>query len=289
MGACFSRDRQASGRLQSATAQAPDPGVSRQVYEQAVAPGSGLHVAVSSARCSGAAAAGGDAVLVKTTPGHVFVALFEGLGEHGAAVAAFCRSAVWAAFQECAVRHPGEPLEQLRATLERLDGAIFATDRLKHAVGAGSRGAAAAGGSAAPRRALLHPAPAPRPSRPPTARPPCAHALPTPTALPSLLPRRQAKARSGASAVLVLLDLRGGRAHCANVGAAACLLARITGSFQAKAPEGFFLSADHTTRWVGARVGACVPRARAWRDVSFRVNFPLLSAACGGSARLSVP
>lgn len=73
-----------------------------------------------------------------------------------------------------------------------------------------------------------------------------------PTRLPAALrptqPPVQAKARSGASAVLLLLDPQGGRAYCANVGAAACLLARITGSFQAKAPEGFFLSAEHTTR-----------------------------------------
>lgn len=139
MGACLSTGRLAA---QPATAQEPDTGVARQLYEQVVAPASGLHVAVSSARCpgGGAAGGGGDAVLVKSTPGHVFVALFEGLGEHGAAVAAFCRSACWGAYQECAVRHPGEPLQQLCSTLERLDSAIFATDRLQHAVGAARTG-----------------------------------------------------------------------------------------------------------------------------------------------------
>ena len=60
-------------------------------------------------------------------------------------------------------------------------------------------------------------------------------------------PCPQAKARSGASAVLLLLDLGSGRCYCANVGAAACLLSRISGSFQAKAPEGFFLTREHTT------------------------------------------
>lgn len=138
MGACLSRS--APARAHSAPAQEPDAGVGRQLYEQVAAPASGLHVAVSSARCGSGASGGGDAVLVKTTPSHVFVALFEGLGEQGAAVAAFCRGAAWSAYQECAARHPGEPLQQLSATLERLDSAIFATDRLKHAVGAGRAG-----------------------------------------------------------------------------------------------------------------------------------------------------
>lgn len=65
----------------------------------------------------------------------------------------------------------------------------------------------------------------------------------------------QAKTGSGASAVLLLLDLGSQRCYCANVGAAACLLSRISGSFNAKFPEGFFLSAEHTTRWVRGWVG----------------------------------
>ena len=69
-----------------------------------------------------------------------------------------------------------------------------------------------------------------------------------PTPIPCHALSLQAKARSGASAVLLLLDLASGRCYCANVGAAACLLSRISGSFQAKAPEGFFLTREHTTR-----------------------------------------
>ena len=43
----------------------------------------------------------------------------------------------------------------------------------------------------------------------------------------------------------------------ANVGAAACLLGRIVGSFNAKLPEGFFLSTEHTLRCrrAGGRAG----------------------------------
>lgn len=68
------------------------------------------------------------------------------------------------------------------------------------------------------------------------------------SSLPPPATRLQAKAGSGASAVLLLMDLRSQRCYCANVGAAACLLSRISGSFNAKAPEGFFLTQEHTTR-----------------------------------------
>lgn len=58
----------------------------------------------------------------------------------------------------------------------------------------------------------------------------------------------QTKLSSGASAVLLLLELNSQRCYCANVGAAGCLLSRISGSFNAKSPEGFFLTREHTTR-----------------------------------------
>jgi hypothetical protein len=80
-------------------------------------------------------------------------------------------------------------------------------------------------------------------------------AVPAPhRAHPCFLPA-QAKACSGAAALLALLDLSGQRVYCANVGAALCLLSRIAGSFNATRPEGFFLSAEHTTRWVGVFLG----------------------------------
>lgn len=37
-------------------------------------------------------------------------------------------------FQESSARQPDSPLEALRDTLHRLDAAIFASDKLKHAV-----------------------------------------------------------------------------------------------------------------------------------------------------------
>ncbi|KAI3439027.1 hypothetical protein D9Q98_001438 [Chlorella vulgaris] len=55
------------------------------------------------------------------------------------------------------------------------------------------------------------------------------------------------KANSGAACVLLVLEHGGQRVYCASLGAAQCLLSRIAGSFNAKAPEGFFLSAEHTT------------------------------------------
>lgn len=48
--------------------------------------------------------------------------------------------------------------------------------------------------------------------------------------------------------MLLLVELGSQRCYCANVGAAGCLLSRISGSFNAKAPEGFFLTREHTTR-----------------------------------------
>ncbi|KAL4434377.1 hypothetical protein ABPG75_000818 [Micractinium tetrahymenae] len=65
-------------------------------------------------------------------------------------------------------------------------------------------------------------------------------------AAPSL--KHATKVNSGASAVLLLVELGSQRCYCANVGAAGCLLSRITGSFNAKTPEGFFLTREHTTR-----------------------------------------
>ena len=58
----------------------------------------------------------------------------------------------------------------------------------------------------------------------------------------------QVKVSSGASCVLLLVELSTQRCYCANVGAAACLLRRISGSFNAQQPEGFFLTSEHTTR-----------------------------------------
>lgn len=95
----------------------------------------------------------------------------------------------------------------------------------------------------------------------------------------------QAKVDSGASGVLLALELATQRCFCANVGSAMCLLSRISGalagapclqvmlltvaslsscflclqpllppchptagSFNAKTPEGFFLTQEHTTR-----------------------------------------
>jgi hypothetical protein len=58
----------------------------------------------------------------------------------------------------------------------------------------------------------------------------------------------QVKVSSGASCVLLLVELATQRCYCANVGAAACLISRISGSFNAKQPEGFFLTSEHTTR-----------------------------------------
>jgi hypothetical protein len=60
-----------------------------------------LQVAVSSARL---AFGDGDRtpLLVRLTPQFAFIALFEGLGEHGSAVAAFCRSQVYEVGAGCA-------------------------------------------------------------------------------------------------------------------------------------------------------------------------------------------
>ena len=69
------------------------------------------------------------------------------------------------------------------------------------------------------------------------------------------------QASSGASGVLLLLERAGGgqRCYCANVGAAACLMARIAGSFNAKRPEARFLTREHTTRSM-LRCGAGLAR-----------------------------
>ncbi|PRW59267.1 phosphatase 2C 3 [Chlorella sorokiniana] len=181
----------------SARAASEEPAAQTGVYDRLIHPpvhppvpaAHGSQAVVSQAKVS---ADGSPAVplLVRATPHHVFVALFEGLGEDRRSVAAFCRARVWETYQEAAAAHPGSPLEALKDTLARLDAAVLASDRLKPA----------------------------------------------------------AKARSGASAVLLLLDLGSRRCYCANVGAAACLLSRISGSFQAKTPEGFFLTREHTTR-----------------------------------------
>lgn len=188
-------------------------------------------------------------LLVRATPHHVFVALFEGLGEDRRSVAAFCRARVWEAYSAAAAAHPGSPLEALRDTLARLDAAVLASDRLKPAVGGrggrvgcqgvGRRRAAASWAWKRVAAETVHPAQHPREHLP---RPPPP-------------PAPQAKARSGASAVLLLLEPGSGRVHCANVGSAACLLSRISGSFQAKAPEGFWLTSEHTTRWGRGRGG----------------------------------
>lgn len=99
----------------------------------------GLQVAVSQARCA-ATAAGTEAVplLVRATPQHLFVALFEGLGEDRRSVAAFCRARAWDAFQGASTHCPDNPLEALKATVAALDAAVLASDRLKPAVGGGS-------------------------------------------------------------------------------------------------------------------------------------------------------
>lgn len=134
MGQCFS-----SGASRAQGSEPSTPALAQGVadlhlYPVVQASMGGLAIAVSSGRCGATGGGGSDAVLVKTTAQLVFVALFEGLGDQGRAVASFCRSAAWEAFQECSVRHPGAPLDALRASLERLDAAIFATDRLQHAV-----------------------------------------------------------------------------------------------------------------------------------------------------------
>jgi hypothetical protein len=72
-------------------------------------------------------------------------------------------------------------------------------------------------------------------------------------AMPSVKPRvcqciAQIKAESGASGVITYIDFAAQQCVVANVGHTHCLLGRIVGSFNAKLPEGFFLSADHTLR-----------------------------------------
>ena len=185
MGQCFSGPKRgASRRVDVPAARQQETGVTDRVLYPVISTG-GLQVAVSQARC--AAGAGGDAtpLLVRQTPLHTFIALFEGLGEDRRAVAAFCRTRAFEVgkycrtaaacspaqprdrnrsdtkphpplsrssrlqlFQESSVRHSDSPLEALKETAERLDAAIFATDRLSHVVrgACGARVAVGSGG-----------------------------------------------------------------------------------------------------------------------------------------------
>ena len=198
MGQCFSGPKRgASRRVDVPAARQQETGVTDRVLYPVISTG-GLQVAVSQARC--AAGAGGDAtpLLVRQTPLHTFIALFEGLGEDRRAVAAFCRTRAFEVgkycrtaaacspaqprdrnrsdtkphpplsrssrlqlFQESSVRHSDSPLEALKETAERLDAAIFATDRLSHVVrgACGARVAVGSGGWRPACLALRRPAP----------------------------------------------------------------------------------------------------------------------------------
>lgn len=131
MGQCLSSA--ASGRAAS-----EEPALQAGVHDRLIHPpvpaANGSEAVVSQAKLS---VDGGPAVplLVRSTPHHVFVALFEGLGEDRRSVAAFCRARVWEAYTAAAAAHPGSPLEALKDTLARLDAAVLATDRLRPAVG----------------------------------------------------------------------------------------------------------------------------------------------------------
>ena len=131
MGQCLSSPH--PGRAAS-----EEPAVQAGVYDRLIHPpvpaAHGSQAVVSQAKVS---ADGSPAVplLVRATPHHVFVALFEGLGEDRQSVAAFCRARAWDTWQAAAAAHPDSPLEALKDTLARLDATVLASDRLKPAVG----------------------------------------------------------------------------------------------------------------------------------------------------------
>lgn len=135
MGQCLSSSRPAPGASEEPAAQA---GIYDRLIHPPVPAAHGSQAVVSQAKVS---ADGSLAVplLVRTTPQHVFVALFEGLGEDRRSVAAFCRARAWEAYQEAAAAHPGSPLEALTGTLARLDAVVLASDRLKPAVSDGRK------------------------------------------------------------------------------------------------------------------------------------------------------
>lgn len=133
MGQCLSSSRPARDAGEEPAAQA---GIYDRLIHPAVPAAHGSQAVVSQAKVS---ADGSPAVplLVRATPHHVFVALFEGLGEDRRSVAAFCRARAWETYQEAAAAHPGRPLDALKRTLARLDAAVLASDRLKPAVSDG--------------------------------------------------------------------------------------------------------------------------------------------------------
>jgi hypothetical protein len=101
MGQCFSGPKRgASRRDEVPAARQQETGVTDRVLYPVTSIG-GLQVAVSQARC--AAGAGGDAtpLLVRQTPLHTFIALFEGLGEDRRGVAAFCRTRAFEVSKLC--------------------------------------------------------------------------------------------------------------------------------------------------------------------------------------------
>ena len=143
MGQCLSSSGSRRAASEEPTAQA---GVYDRLIHPPVPAAHGSQAVVSQAKVS---SDGSPAVplLVRTTPHHVFVALFEGLGEDRRSVAAFCRARALETYQEAAAAHPDSPLEALKDTLARLDAAVLASDRLKPAVGGWERPEAAGGTS----------------------------------------------------------------------------------------------------------------------------------------------
>ena len=324
MGNCFSggATREAPSARATCAGQQPDQlGVKDRVLHPVIqSPTGALQVAVSQARYAAAPGADPSPLLVKQTPGgNAFIALFEGLGQEGRAVAAFCRSKVFevchlplprAAQPAAVLSRPAPQIEPLSLPLLAPactpPAAVPRVQRAPRGRPAGrpqgdgcppgrchlcrrppaTRGECPSACTAACRAAasvfLRHPAmllgnhsllsraarrvhrmhpgwPPPHLRRfctcPPASlirRAALSPAESVHAALPhSRLPHPpplQAKSRSGASCVLMLLDLGSGRAYCANIGAAHCLLSRIEGSFNAKQPQGFFLSSEHITR-----------------------------------------
>lgn len=246
MGQCCSAPTGGSPSNQQA-APAGDPHTLQdRCLHPEIASGSGISVAVSQARCAGGGAAASTA-LVHRTPDSRFllVALFEGLGPRGAAIAAFCRSHVADLHAQSSPRHPDSPLDALKDCLTSLDAAIFAADQLPHAVrdrlliarsasaSANLRWGRLSGGGATARLNLL------------------VHASSQPT---------QAKVDSGASGCVVLLELSTQRCYCANVGSAMCLLSRISGELlEAISSRCCWLGAAGARAAAAALPNSCLP------------------------------